>query len=42
MSATFVAAGSLEEALDACASGARPVAGGVRGRLAGDADGSDE
>jgi CO/xanthine dehydrogenase FAD-binding subunit len=29
MSATFVAAGTLEEALDACASGARPVAGGT-------------
>ena len=29
MSATFVAAGSLEEALDACASGARPIAGGT-------------
>lgn len=29
MSATFVAAGSLEEALDACAAGARPIAGGT-------------
>lgn len=29
MSATFVAAASLEEALEACASGARPVAGGT-------------
>jgi hypothetical protein len=30
MSATFVAAASLEEALEACASGARPVGGGWR------------
>jgi CO/xanthine dehydrogenase FAD-binding subunit len=29
MNATFVAAGSLEEALDACAAGARPIAGGT-------------
>jgi CO/xanthine dehydrogenase FAD-binding subunit len=29
MSATFVAAASLDEALEACASGARPVAGGT-------------
>jgi CO/xanthine dehydrogenase FAD-binding subunit len=29
MSGTFVAAGTLEEALDACAAGARPIAGGT-------------